>query len=99
VYKIKNIYPYRYFPPPGSSYKRSKVPDTSLPVSPAVAGLEMPTGKVLIMSFFYTSLIFFGLKMSVDRINFDRWGYALLLIFEYSFGLICLAYLVNFIIN
>lgn len=50
-------------------------------------------------AFFYTCLIFFGLRLSVDKINFKNRGGVIYLFVQYMLGLICLAYLANFVIQ
>jgi len=53
----------------------------------------------LILSLYYTSLIFFGLRMSVENIRLKSYlavGYVLTI---YASGLICLAYMFNFVIQ
>ena len=53
---------------------------------------------------FYTCLIFFGLRLNIDKIKFEhtKWIYSLGVIYlfiQYAFGILCLAYLANFILN
>lgn len=55
--------------------------------------------KHITLAFFYTCLIFFGLKLSTERINFDKYRGVALIFTEYLIGLICLGYLANFIIS
>ncbi|MEL6558538.1 MAG: hypothetical protein AAFQ94_10155, partial [Bacteroidota bacterium] len=50
-------------------------------------------------AFFYTAIIFFGLKMSIGNINFKNGFGVFYIFFQYVVGLICLAYLINFIIS
>ncbi len=47
---------------------------------------------------YYTILIFFGLRMTIENINFRNWGVVIIFI-EYVIGLICLGYLANFVIS
>ena len=55
--------------------------------------------KRFVLSFFYTAIIFFGLKVSIEQFNFDRhWGVTYIFL-QYIIGLICVGYLVNFIIS
>ena len=50
------------------------------------------------LPFYYTCLIFFGLRMSVEKFKFSKnLGVAYLFI-QYVMGLVCLAYIANFII-
>ena len=49
-------------------------------------------------AFYYTALIFFGLKVSTDQLNFDRPLSVFYIFLQYTLGLICLGYLANFII-
>ena len=60
---------------------------------------NMFTRKVFKLSFFYTCLVFFGLKMDTSALNFDKGKAVLYLFFVYAAGLFCLAYLTNFIIS
>ena len=53
----------------------------------------------VICSVFYTGFIFFGLKMSTDKFNLKHWGSVLLVVFQFTVGLVCLAFLFNSIIN
>ncbi|MDW3193072.1 MAG: pentapeptide repeat-containing protein [Cytophagales bacterium] len=55
--------------------------------------------KYFSLAFFYTSLIFFGLKISTDRMNYRKPVGIILIYTEYLLGLICLGYLANFIIS
>jgi len=61
--------------------------------------------RVLLTSIFYTSFIFFGIKFSLKNLkikeNIYSWNFLLLLNFfaQYILGLICLAYMANFIIT
>lgn len=49
--------------------------------------------------FFYTCLVFFGLRLNISEINFqNRWG-TFILFFQYTIGIILLAYLANFVIK
>ncbi|MEM9338742.1 MAG: pentapeptide repeat-containing protein, partial [Bacteroidota bacterium] len=50
------------------------------------------------LAFYYTTIIFFGLKMSTEAINYRRSGVILIYV-EYIVGLICLGYLANFIVS
>jgi len=51
------------------------------------------------LSFSFTLLVFFGLKLSVDNLNFKHQKAVTYLLFQYIVGLICLAYLANFVIS
>lgn len=57
------------------------------------------TWKTLMPAFFYTTLIFFGLRMSNEKIVFKRYWLVIYLYVQYVLGLICVAYLANFIIT
>ena len=90
VYEIENIY---------QKWKK----ESGLAISDqAVAGIRILKWKTLIASLFYTSFIFFGLRLSAERIKFKHeFKYSLwsiYLLFQYGFGLICLAFLANYII-
>ncbi len=47
---------------------------------------------------FYTSLVFFGLRLNTDKIQFKHFIGASYLLIQYTIGIICLAYLANVII-
>ncbi|UTW62150.1 hypothetical protein KFE98_19415 [bacterium SCSIO 12741] len=51
------------------------------------------------MVFFYTCLIFFGLKISVENLKFDHKISVVYILLQYTMGLICLAYMANFVIS
>lgn len=55
--------------------------------------------RYLIYAFYYTILIFFGLKLTTERVNFKMHGGIAIIFTEYLIGLICLGYLANFIIS
>ena len=55
--------------------------------------------KQFALSFFYTCLIFFGLKMDTSEFNFKKKRAVLYLFFQYIVGLVCLAYFTNFVIS
>jgi uncharacterized protein YjbI with pentapeptide repeats len=50
-------------------------------------------------SFVYTSSIFFRLTLKIEKINFQKIGGAIYLIIMYTLGLICLAYMANFVLQ
>jgi hypothetical protein len=51
------------------------------------------------LSFFYTSFIFFKLGLDFKLIKFQNTWYVMLLFFEYLLGLLCTAYLINWILG
>ncbi|TRX52377.1 hypothetical protein FNH22_21940 [Fulvivirga sp. M361] len=53
----------------------------------------------LILAVYYTALIFFGLRMSTDKIEFKKHFSVGYIFLQYVVGLICLAYLANYIIS
>jgi hypothetical protein len=56
-------------------------------------------GNRLWFSFIYTSTVFFRLTLKIEKINFERkWG-TVYLILMYTIGLICLAYMANFVLQ
>ncbi len=91
VYKIDNIY---------EAWKSRN----DMPVSYAIQDFEIvpnynPIHKHnLLYASFYTLLIFFGLRLNIDKINFQHRSGAIFLLIQYGWGLVCLAYLANFII-
>jgi hypothetical protein len=48
---------------------------------------------------FYTGLIFFGFKLNTENFNFDAKRGVAYIFIQYIVGLICLAYLANFVIS
>jgi len=56
-------------------------------------------GNRLWYSFIYTSAVFFRLTLKIENIHFERkWGTAYLILI-YTLGLICLAYMANFVLQ
>ncbi|MEO1051005.1 MAG: pentapeptide repeat-containing protein [Bacteroidota bacterium] len=51
------------------------------------------------LAFFYTALIFFGLKMSTENLKLENPFGVAYIFFQYVIGLVCLAYLANYIIS
>jgi len=51
------------------------------------------------LTLYYTLIIFFGLKMSIEQLNFSKPFSVLYIFIQYIVGLICLAYLANFVIT
>ncbi|MEL6556997.1 MAG: pentapeptide repeat-containing protein [Bacteroidota bacterium] len=51
------------------------------------------------LAFLYTAFIFFGFKMSPEQINFKNTRSVTFILFQYIIGLICVGYLINFIIS
>jgi hypothetical protein len=50
-------------------------------------------------SFIYTGIVFFGLTLKVDKINIKHRGGAVYIIIVYLVGIICLAYMANFVLQ
>lgn len=48
---------------------------------------------------YYTVLIFFGIKMNIDNLKFQKKGGVIYIFIQYSIGIVCLAYLANFILT
>jgi len=86
VYKIDNVW--------DAYEKRKKTLQKKITV---ISGISFYPNK-LVYTFYYTSLIFFGLKLSIEKINYSHPGGVAYLLFQYTVGLICLAYIANFII-
>jgi uncharacterized protein YjbI with pentapeptide repeats len=56
-------------------------------------------GNRLWFSFIYTSTVFFGLTLKIENIKFEKkWGTAYLILM-YTLGLVCLAYMANFVLQ
>ena len=92
VYKIENVYS-TWVPSNSKSSNTKQIEVKS-------AGLKIVSAfNDFFASFFYTSLIFFGLRLNVDKINFSNPLGVFYLFIQYALGLICLAYLTNFIIG
>lgn len=51
------------------------------------------------VSFMYTAIIFLSLNVKMDRIKFEHKGLLLYFFFIYLFGIVCLAYLANYILK
>ncbi len=51
------------------------------------------------VSFMYTAIIFLSLNVKMDRIKFEHTGLLLYFFFIYLFGIVCLAYLANYILK
>ena len=49
--------------------------------------------------FLYTGFVFWGVKLSIDKLKIKNVYLAVWIIFQYSAGVICLAYLANYIIT
>lgn len=49
--------------------------------------------------FIYTSFIFWGVRLDLKELRLNLWWALLVIIFEYSIGVICLAYIANYIIT
>lgn len=47
----------------------------------------------------YTSAIFFGLTLKVEKIEYKRFWGTLYIVLVYTLGIVCLAYIANFIIQ
>ncbi|UZR99986.1 pentapeptide repeat-containing protein [Chondrinema litorale] len=52
----------------------------------------------VIPAIIYTSLIFFGFRMSVEHVNYKNKAGVAYVYFQFVLGLVCLAYIANFII-
>jgi hypothetical protein len=54
---------------------------------------------MFIMTVMYTSIIFFGLKLDLDKLNFRHLRGTIYIFSVYSVGLICTAFLINYIVH
>lgn len=90
VYKIENVYK-NWHPTETDHHDEKQVDAVKLKRFNALSYIFAP--------FFYTSLIFFGLRLNIDKINFSNPLGVFYLFVQYALGLICLAYLANFIIG
>ena len=50
-------------------------------------------------SFVYTAVIFFSLSLKISNVNFRNKGGTMYIMFVYTLGLICLAYMANFVLQ
>lgn len=98
IYRIENIW---------KSFKRSDKTVFSIPLLlPRFMrrrnGITHNSVKIypstFVYSLFYTFLVFFGLRMSIEQINFRNKAGVLYLFLQYVAGIVCLAYLANYII-
>ncbi|HVS96385.1 MAG TPA: pentapeptide repeat-containing protein [Puia sp.] len=55
--------------------------------------------KTFWYSFFYTSCLFFPLSLKVERIMYERLGITAYVLVIFTSGIICLAYLANFVLQ
>lgn len=56
-------------------------------------------GRYALYTLFYTGYIFFGLKLDYDLLKLRHLGYASYIVLQFVTGIICLAYLANYIIS
>lgn len=50
------------------------------------------------ITFLYSSIIFFGIKIDIDKFKFDRIGVVIFIYFFYLSGLVCLLFIGNYIL-
>ncbi len=55
--------------------------------------------KKYLLCLLYTSVIFFGVRMSFDSIRFSRMGLVLFLLLQFIIGLICGGFIINLILH
>lgn len=56
-------------------------------------------GARLWYAFVYTAIVFFSLTLKIDNIKFKNKGGTLYIMFIYTLGLICIAYMANFVLQ
>jgi len=56
-------------------------------------------GRRFYYSLVYTSIIFFSLSVKLDRLRYRYWGGVIYIFIIYVLGLICIAYMANFLIT
>ena len=66
---------------------------------PKIPGFKNQIGQRLWYSFIYTTTIFFRLTLSIEKINFRERTGTIYLVIVYSIGIICMAYLANFVLK
>lgn len=68
-----------------------------------ISGLKQPSFKEatrnVLRTFLFTGYIFWGINLDKKELNIKYLGYVFYLLFQYLVGLICLAYLANYIIS
>jgi hypothetical protein len=67
--------------------------------SSAHEGRELSMMSRFIFSFYYTAIIFFGLKMEIRALDFNRYMLVGYLFVIFTTGLVCLAFLANWILT
>ena len=60
---------------------------------------KLSFGKRLWYSFFYTSIIFFKFSLKIENLNTKKVGGITYIMFIYTLGLICLAYMASFVLE
>ena len=55
--------------------------------------------KQYAISLLYTGLIFFKVSVDFNKMRFDKLGYAFIIILQYTIGLVCTAFLINYILK
>ena len=55
--------------------------------------------RMPLLAVYYTALIFFGFKLNIEKLNFRQPVSVFYIFLQFTIGLICLAYLANFVIS
>jgi hypothetical protein len=84
-----------YYPPNIESYNYSKSVNDKVKHTNRFTKLIFKTPSVLL----YTAFIFWGLKLDLKELKIKNWWALILVVFEYTIGVICLAYIANYIIT
>ncbi len=99
VYAAENI---PHFPPlkftSMAIVKKGRDKQTTSLAKGNISGIRA-LGKRMWYSFVYTASIFFRLTLKIENLNFKSLGGALYILFVYVVGVVCLAYMANFVLN
>lgn len=60
---------------------------------------QLSEGRQLWYSFIYTAIIFFSLKIDMDKLHFEKRNSVIYLLTIYLTGILCLAYMANFVLS
>jgi hypothetical protein len=55
--------------------------------------------RKIIASLYYTSILFFGIKLDFEKINFKNLNYSLLVLIQFTLGLVCTGFIIHLIIQ
>jgi len=55
--------------------------------------------RSIVAASLYTSIVFFGIKLDVENINFKNFNYSLFVLLQFMIGLVCTGFIVHLIIH